>query len=193
MDRLTLSSVFRPSGALRSLALSVPVVALWLLAGNTLGRTAEGGREDVHGIWATSGTMIEVKAVGDSLSARIVALKNPNWREKDEIGVVGEPKTDLRNSDAAQRQKPLIGLEMLSEYKFRKGRWRGQLYLPSNGTSWNSNVRLKDGELLIRGYLGVSLFGKTQTFAPLSACDDNILRMIEIAAMTNTPCNRTAH
>jgi uncharacterized protein (DUF2147 family) len=146
-------------------------------------------KEAVYGIWATSGTMIEVQPVGDSLSARIIALKNPNWREKDGVGVIGERKTDLHNPDDARHEHPLIGLEMLSGYRFSGGRWQGKLYLPSNGTTWTSSARIKGGELQIRGYIGVSMLGKTQSFAPLASCNENILRMIRNMAMSDTPCD----
>lgn len=153
--------------------------------------TAQGDdpREAVYGIWATSGTMIEVQPAGDSLSARIIALKNPNWREKDGAGVVGEPKTDIHNPDASLRDRPLIGIEMLQDYTFRDGKWHGRLYLPSNGTTWTSTARVKNGKLHIRGYIGLSLLGKTQSFAPIGTCNDNILKMIRNAGMNGTPCD----
>ena len=152
--------------------------------------TDSADREAVFGVWASSGTMIEVAPSGaDGLSARIVALKNPLWREKDGIGVVGEPKTDLRNPDPELRQRPFIGLEMLSDYEYRNGRWRGSLYLPSNGSRWRSSAWVKDGELRIRGHIGLSLLGRTQVFVPISECNENILRMIENSGMTDTPCD----
>ena len=145
---------------------------------------ADEARDSVYGIWASSGTMIEVTAAGDSLSARIIALKNPNWREKDGVGVVGEPKTDLHNPDASLRGRSLLGLEMLRNFEFRNGRWRGHLYLPTNGTTWKSTAFVKDGTLRIRGYVGISILGKTQKFAPLASCNENILKMIEVAELT---------
>lgn len=148
------------------------------------------GKEAVYGIWASSGTMIDVRPTDDGgLSARIIALKHPNWREKDHAGVVGTPKTDLHNPDASKRQRPLLGLEILSSYEFSRGLWRGKLYLPTNGSTWTSNARVRDGELLIRGFIGFSLLGRTQTFAPLASCNENILRMIEQAGMRGTPCD----
>lgn len=147
-------------------------------------------KEDVYGIWATSGTMIEVGPAPDGgLSARIIALKNPLWREKDGIGVVGEAKTDLHNPDESQQQRPFIGLEMLSDYEFRKGMWRGKLYLPSNGSTWTSSALVKKGVLQIRGYVGIPMLGKTQKFQPLASCNENILRMLRQAEMTGTPCD----
>ena len=147
-------------------------------------------REDVYGIWATSGTMIEVGPADDGgLSAVIIALKNPLWREKDGVGVVGEPKTDLHNPDESLHERPFIGLEMLSGYEFKNGKWRGKLYLPSNGSTWTSTAQLKKGVLQIRGYVAVPMLGKTQKFEPLASCNENILRMLRQAEMTGTPCD----
>ena len=147
-------------------------------------------REEVYGIWATSGTMIEVGPAEDGgLSAVIIALKNPHWREKDGVGVVGEPKTDLHHPDEALRDRPYIGLEMLSDFQYRNGKWRGKLYLPSNGSTWTSTAHLKKGVLHIRGYVAVPMLGKTQKFEPLASCNENILRMLRQSEMTGTPCD----
>ena len=163
-------------------------VLMWLLAGAA--QADDSAREEVYGIWATSGTMIEVGPAPDGgLSAVIIALKNPHWREKDGVGVVGEPKTDLRNPDESLHDRPFIGMEMLSGYEFRNGKWRGKLYLPSNGTTWTSTAQLKKGVLQIRGYVGVPMLGKTQKFEPLASCNKNILRMLRQAEMTGTPCD----
>ena len=105
------------------------------------------------------------------------------------VGVVGEPKTDLHNPDASQHQRPFIGLEMLSDYAFRKAKWQGKLYLPSNGSTWTSSAQVKKGVLQIRGYVGVPMLGKTQKFQPLASCNENILRMLREAELTGTPCD----
>lgn len=168
----------------------VTAALLWLSAGMAGSAYADAGSsEAVYGIWATSGTMIEVTPAGeDGLSAKIIALKNPYWREKDGVGVIGEPKTDLHNPDPALHSRPLVGLEILDGYEFRGGRWQGKLYLPSNGTTWKSAARVRNGELRIRGFIGLSLFGKTQRFTPIAACSEDILRMIRNAELQNTPC-----
>jgi uncharacterized protein (DUF2147 family) len=180
--------VARLSGPLR-------LALLLIVSGTAIGDTlpedeAAEQREAVYGIWASSGTMIEVGPTADGgLSARIIALKHPLWREKDRAGAVGEPKTDLHNPDERLRARPLLGLEMLSNYAYHRGRWHGRLYLPTNGSTWTSTARVRNGNLLIRGFLGISLLGRTETFEPLAACSDNILRMIESSGMTGTPCD----
>jgi len=183
-------SVARARGRLRSAVAVATLLPVIVFGGSVSVAKGESvARDAVYGIWASSGTMIEVTPAGESLSARIIALKNPSWREKDGVGVVGEPKTDLHNPDEAQHGRSLIGLEMLSGYEFRKDVWRGELYLATNGSTWRSTARIKNGELRIRGYVGVSWLGKTQSFAPLDSCNENILRMIRTSGMTGTPCD----
>jgi uncharacterized protein (DUF2147 family) len=174
---------------MRMRSVLVLLAVLASVSGTVLADKERQNKEAVYGIWATSGTMIEVAATGESLSARIIALKHPHWREKDGVGRIGEPKTDLHNPDESQHNKRMVGLEMLQDYEFRKGKWRGKLYLPTNGSKWTSTARIKNGELQLRGYIGVSMFGKTQSFAPLASCNENIMLMIRLTGMKDTPCD----
>ncbi len=143
----------------------------------------------VYGIWASSGTMIEISPDGQGgLSGRIIALKHPQFREKDGAGVVGEPKTDLHNPDPALHYRPLLGLDVLDDYRFHKGRWRGRMYLPTDGSSWRSKVFVRNGLLHVHGYLGLPLLGRTEKFAPVTACNPDIVRMIQVSGLEDTPC-----
>jgi len=143
----------------------------------------------VYGIWASSGTMIEISPDGQGgLSGRIIALKHPRFREKDRAGVVGEPKTDLHNPDPALQDRPLLGLDVLDDYRFHKGRWRGRLYLPTDGSSWASKLFVRNGLLHVHGYLGLPLLGRTEKFSPIAACNPDIVRMIRVSGLEDTPC-----
>ncbi|HEY5647366.1 MAG TPA: DUF2147 domain-containing protein [Pseudomonadales bacterium] len=184
------SQIARGARAVGTLVVQLMLAAQVVAAEPVADEDADLPMEVVYGIWASSGTMIEVGPARDGgLSARIISLKHPTWREKDRAGVAGEPKTDLRNPDPARQQTPLIGLELLRDYRFDRGRWHGRLYLPTSGNTWNSTARVKDGKLYIRGFLGISLLGHTQTFEPIERCSENIVRMIENAGLTGTPCD----
>jgi hypothetical protein len=165
---------------------------LLALAPLTAALPEESDAASVYGVWASSGTMIEVTPAGPGLSARIIALKHPDWREKDGVGRVGEPRTDIHNPDPALRDRPLIGVELLEGFHFINGRWRGRLYLPTNGSTWNSSARVRNGVLELRGYLGIPLFGRSETFVPVAACNEDILRMLSIADIADAPCERVA-
>ena len=158
------------------------------LVSASAGATSE--RVQVFGRWASSGTIIEVKAIGETLSARLIALKNPLYRDKDEFGPVGAEKRDDYNPDPALRSRPLLGVELLGQYEFVKGRWQGKLYLPENGRTFTSRVGVDSkGRLKIRGYIGLPMLGKSKIFEPISDCNENIRRMIELAQLKDSGCN----
>lgn len=151
--------------------------------------TQAGERSAPLGRWSTGGTLIEVRSSGDSLSARIIALKHPLYREKDRAGVVGMPRLDHQNPDRALRDRGLLGLELFSGFEFRRGRWEGRLYVPSSGRTFSARLWMKDETLKVRGFiLGMPWLGRVQEFVPISACDENIVKMIARAGLSDTPC-----
>ena len=89
----------------------------------------------------------------------------------------GEPKRDRHNPDAALRERPLCGLRILTGFRRAKeSTWSsGHIYNPNDGRTFSSTMSLQhDGSLRIRGYVGVSLFGKTVEWVrpqePLERC-----------------------
>jgi len=92
----------------------------------------------------------------DLLCGRIYWLKKPLS--------AGQPKRDRNNPDAALRDRPLCGLVILSGFRRAKdGSWgAGHIYNPSDGRTYSGTITLEtDGSLRIRGYVGISLFGRT--------------------------------
>jgi len=84
------------------------------------------------------------------------------WLKKATAG--GAPKRDQNNPDAELRDRPLCGLRILTN--FRPGEapswYRGFIYNPNDGRTFNSTIHVEeDGTLKVRGFVGVSLFGKT--------------------------------
>jgi len=66
-----------------------------------------------------------------------------------------------------RKNKPLIGLDIMRGLKRDGEVWDGGTILdPETGSSYKSSVRLDDGgqRLVVRGYLGVSLLGRSQTW-----------------------------
>ena len=100
---------------------------------------------------------------------KIVWLLEPN----DENG---NPRTDINNDDDELKKKPLKGLVIMREMEFEEvdGKvvsWDGgTIYDPNNGSTYSfeaeidkKNKNVMDG----RGYIGVSLFGRTDTWTRL--------------------------
>lgn len=66
-----------------------------------------------------------------------------------------------------RRDKPVIGLQIIRGLKPHGPLWDGGTILdPKTGTIYRCSMRLIDGgrKLVVRGYLGISLFGRSQTW-----------------------------
>lgn len=125
--------------------------------------------DELVGRWATEpgGTggqaHVEILREGDTYIGRIVWLEEPLYPEGDPSGMGGQPKVDLENPDPDLRDRPILGLVIVEGFTpDGPGRWSGgTIYDPENGKTYRCKARLKDGTLLVRGYVGVSLFGRT--------------------------------
>jgi uncharacterized protein (DUF2147 family) len=117
------------------------------------------GNADVLGQWYTTdkGAIVEVYQCGDKLCGKIIWLKEPNTEE-------GKPKTDINNPEASKHNRPIIGLNMLKGFEpDGNNEWEnGEIYDPKNGKTYSCNMELKGEVLEVRGYIGISLFGRTE-------------------------------
>jgi uncharacterized protein (DUF2147 family) len=71
---------------------------------------------------------------------------------------------DAQNPDAALRTRDLLGTIILKNFRFDgKNAWRGgTVYDPENGKTYKCILRLRNANtLVVRGYIGISLVGRT--------------------------------
>ncbi len=116
----------------------------------------------VLGVWKNGeGTgMVQIYKKGDKYFGRIVWLKVVN----DEMG---KPRTDINNPEENLRSRPLKGLENLREFVFKgDNKWEeGRIYDPKNGNDYACEMKLVDENTLeVRGFIGVSMFGRTDVW-----------------------------
>jgi uncharacterized protein (DUF2147 family) len=136
------------------------LAAIILLSNNIIAQTKA---DDIAGIWLTNGdepAKIQIYKSGDKFYGKIIWLKNPNDN--------GVPKTDKNNPDKTRRTNPIVGLAMLSGFKFNNDdAWKGGvIYDPQNGKTYSCNISLKDkNSLKVRGYIGISLLGRTEVWS----------------------------
>jgi uncharacterized protein (DUF2147 family) len=74
---------------------------------------------------------------------------------------------DTNNPDPKLRDQNLIGLVILKDFAFNgKDKWEdGTIYDPNNGKTYSCVIRLKDESTLeVRGYIGISLLGRTEVW-----------------------------
>ncbi len=118
-------------------------------------------KDDIVGKWSseTGEGQIEIYPRGGKYFGKLVWVKEPNDEK-------GKPKTDLKNPNASLRTKPLLGLEILKDFVFEDNRWTdGTIYDPKTGKTYSCNLSLKEnGQLNIRGYIGISLIGRSESW-----------------------------
>jgi uncharacterized protein (DUF2147 family) len=137
--------------ALFILCLGVPLAA----------QASSGG---VEGFWLTENkrSVIEITPCQQGLCGYV------HWI------VGGGMQYDSKNPDVAQRDTPMCGLGILWGFKQESPTsWTGgKIYKADDGDTYDANVQLQsDGTLRVRGYVGVSLFGKTQTWNRVEKSD----------------------
>ena len=71
-------------------------------------------------------------------------------------------KKDVKNSNINLRTRKLKDLIMLTNFVFEDNVWSGgKIYDPQAGKLYSCTMKLKANTLNIRGYVGISLFGRS--------------------------------
>ncbi|THU40525.1 DUF2147 domain-containing protein [Niastella caeni] len=119
----------------------------------------------VVGNWlnAEKDAKVQIYKAGGKYYGKIVWLKEPNEADGK------TPKKDKKNSSEALRSRPILNLVILTEFTYDDGKWDdGEIYDPKSGKTYSSNMKLKGDKLEIRGYVGISAFGRTTTWTRAS-------------------------
>ena len=162
-------------------------IALFALCCSSAIVLAGEARDAVIGRWASEGSILEISEVDGQLHAHVVALLNPVYSADEKLGEPGTVRVDARNPDAALRTRPILGIDLLQDYTFRDGKWRGRIYDPESGKTYKSQMHVDaDGTLQMRGYIGVPMLGRTAVFQPVASCSGNIPKMLALAALPST-------
>lgn len=140
-------------------------IVCWLLAVTLsvpISRLAQTNLDPLVGVWKNGeGTgMVQIYKKGEKYYGRIVWLKVPNNPD-------GTPRTDINNPDETLRGRSLKGLENLRDFVAKgDNKWEdGRIYDPKNGNDYACEMKLVDENTLeVRGYIGVSLFGRTDVW-----------------------------
>ena len=89
-------------------------------------------------------------------SGKIVWMQNP---KNDD----GTDKVDKENPDEARKNDPILGLNLAKGFTYKgDSKWAGgTIYDPNNGKTYKCKIALKGDDLKVRGFIGVSLLGRT--------------------------------
>lgn len=115
------------------------------------------------GTWLTEkgDAHIRIAPCGEALCGKIVWLRVP--MDDD-----GKEKLDKHNPDEALRGRAIIGLTIISGFvEDGEGMWEnGRIYDAGSGDTYKSTMFLESADTLkVRGYIGIPLFGRSQTWS----------------------------
>ena len=117
-------------------------------------------KDDILGLWLNEDedAHIEIYKENDLYYGKIVWLKFPIDEE------TGKPKLDKHNPDPELKKRPSLGIKLLTDFEWDgDNEWdEGDIYDPKSGKTYSCYIVMKEYDLLkIRGYIGVSLIGRT--------------------------------
>lgn len=120
--------------------------------------------DGIIGIWQSDGTEVglkfEIYKSGDKYFGKL--LWASNMFEAD-----GKtPKKDFKNPDKNLQSRSRKNIVNITNLKYEDGEYvGGKLYNPSEGDTYSLKAKLTNAnELDFRGYMGISLLGKTMKF-----------------------------
>lgn len=126
----------------------------------TLGLVWKGTAQRANAIvgeWLTTekDAIIEIFENGGRFYGKVV------WMEETHID--GKPILDTNNADKSKRNRPILGMNLLEDFEFTNGIWEnGTIYDPRNGKTYSCTIKKKGENVLeVRGYVGLSLIGRT--------------------------------
>ncbi|HEX8022727.1 DUF2147 domain-containing protein [Mucilaginibacter sp.] len=136
--------------------------ALILLTVVAVSINAKAQTDKIEGLWYNDvkSAKIQITKEGNGkFYGKVVWLKEPLKN--------GKPKVDEMNSDEKLRSRPRLGLPVLADFvKDGDNKYSGgTIYDPNNGKTYSCKMTYKGETLDIRGYIGISLFGRTTTWS----------------------------
>jgi uncharacterized protein (DUF2147 family) len=114
--------------------------------------------DKILGIWLSEEKdgKIEIYKSGNKYFGKLIWGKT--MYEADGI----TSKKDDLNKDKNLRSRKLKDLVILTNFVYSDGIWDdGEIYDAYSGKTYNCTMKLTNGKLNIRGYIGISLLGRT--------------------------------
>lgn len=136
------------------------LLALWLGAA---GAPAKAQTLSPVGVWtnAEKKATFEIYKCGEKLCGKLVTLAIPL------DPATGKPKVDTHNPDPKLRTRPLLGLPFMQGFSYDgDAKWdNGKIYEPESGKTYSCYMKMESANTMeVKGYIGFSLIGKSQTW-----------------------------
>lgn len=114
--------------------------------------------DKIIGVWINEEKdgQIEIYKLGNKYFGKIVDGKDLYELDGKTL------RKDTKNPDPKLKTRALLNAVILTDFVFTDGEWSdGKIYDPKSGKTYSSTMKLKGAKLELRGYVGVSLFGRT--------------------------------
>ena len=139
------------------------VTSFTLLSLSSSFKVLQENPDAIVGVWKTGegNAMVRIYKNGEKYQGKIVWLKEPNDPE------TGKPKIDKNHPEEETRTRPILGLVNVWGFRFaEKNNWEeGNIYDPKNGNTYSSTIKMTSSNTIeVRGFIGVSLIGRTDTW-----------------------------
>jgi uncharacterized protein (DUF2147 family) len=121
---------------------------------------------DLQGVWLTEDkdAALTITNCGGQLCGRIIWLESATDRS-------GALRLDQNNPDLAKQTQRVCGLVVISGLKpSGPDTWDGSVYNPQDGQTYSGNITvLSDKALKVRAYIGLPIFGRSQTWTRVNS------------------------
>ncbi len=139
----------------------IALVALFTMS--FVSTTTVSEEDRVMGVWmeSTGKAKVKISKIGSKYFGKIVWLKEPTDPETK------LPKTDKNNPNAELQGVKLKGLRIFKDFVYTgDGVWeKGTIYDSRKGKTYDCKITMIDDNTLeIRGFIGISLIGRTDTW-----------------------------
>lgn len=137
-----------------------------LLAASTTAFAASHQASDITGVWQTeSGGYVQIYKQGEVYNGKIVGSSN------------GKARYDKKNPDEDKQGRRLLGVGLLNglHYEGDGSYGGGHIYDPHNGKTYKAKATLTGPDTLeARGYIGISLLGKSQDWKRIDSSAEHV-------------------
>lgn len=135
--------------------LNKSVLLLFIISLYANATIAQSNKSDILGTW-----------YNDEKTAKIKVYEKQGEYYGDIIWIdlnKAETSLDEKNPDSEKRNQPLVGLTILKDFIYDDGEYEdGTIYDPKNGKTYSCHMKLENKDkLYVRGYIGISLIGRT--------------------------------
>lgn len=134
-------------------------VFLYCILFFSLSAFAQTKANDVLGYYMnpTGEGILKIYETSGKYAGKLVWMKNPE-------------KLDLKNPDKTKQSQKILGSTIMHDFVFDGEIWKdGSIYDPKNGKTYDCKItRDEKGNLNIRGFIGISLLGRTDYFVKVN-------------------------